>query len=71
MQDGASPHCTKKVGDLLDTLPVGWIGHRRPIDWAPRSCDLMPMDFSIWEMIKHKVLRKTKDTVSAASFCKI
>ena len=45
----------KKVRDLLDTLPAGWIGRREFIDWAPRSCDLTPMDFSIWGMVKDKV----------------
>ncbi|KAG1650858.1 hypothetical protein GQR58_027672 [Nymphon striatum] len=45
------------IRNLLDTLPAGWIGRRGSIDWAPRSCDFTPMDFSIWGMIKDKVFR--------------
>ena len=49
MQDGAPLHYAKKVRDLLDALPAGWIGHRGSIDWAPRSCGLTPINFNIWK----------------------
>ena len=54
MQDGALPHYTKKVCDLLDILLVGWIGYRECIDWASHSCDLISMDFNVWRMMKNK-----------------
>ena len=57
MQDSAPPHYVKKIYDLFDTLPVGWIGHKGSIDWSPHSCDLTPMNFSVWEMMKDKVFR--------------
>ena len=60
MQDGASPHYAKKVRDLLDTLPAGWVGRKRSINWAPRSCDLTPMNFSIWGMMKEKFLEESQ-----------
>ena len=47
----------KRFMDLLDTLPAGWIGYRGSIDWAPHSCDLIPIDFSIWGMMKDRVFR--------------
>ena len=59
MQDSASPHYAKKVRDLLDALPAGLIGH----SW-PRPCDLTPMDFSIWGMMKDKVFRGKPRTLS-------
>ena len=62
MQDGAPSHYAKKVRDWLDTLPAGRIGRRGSIDWAPRSCDLKPMDFS--SMIKDKVFRGKPRTLS-------
>ena len=64
MQDGAPPHYAKKIRDLLDTLPTGWIGRSGSTDWASRSCDLTPMDFSILKMMKDKVFRRKPRTLS-------
>ncbi|CAI9738112.1 XP_014784835.1PREDICTED: uncharacterized protein LOC106879674 [Octopus vulgaris] len=63
MQDGAPPHYSEKVHDLLDTLPAGWIGRRGTVEWAPRSCDLTPMDFSIWGMMKDRVFKSKPTTL--------
>ena len=64
IQDGAPPHYAKKVCDLLNALPAGWIGRRGFIDWAPRSCDLTPMNFGIRGMMKGKVFRAKPRTLS-------
>ena len=40
------------------------IGHRGSIVWAPCTCDLTPMDFSIWGMMKGKVFRGKPMTLS-------
>ena len=69
MQDGAPPHFARRVRDLLDTLPAGWIGRRGTVEWAPRSCDLTPMDFSVWGMMKDPVYKtkpRTLDELKAA-----
>lgn len=46
-QDGAPPHYSREVRDLLDEkLPDSWIGRGGPTNWPPRSPDLTPLDFS-------------------------
>ena len=47
MQDRTPPHYANSVKDLLNTLPVGWIGRRDTIKWAPKSPDLTPLDFFV------------------------
>jgi hypothetical protein len=39
----------------LDETFVHWIGHRGTIEWLPRSVDLTPCDFSLWEIVKNRV----------------
>ena len=46
MQDGASPHFSCFVADVLnEVFPDAWIGRGGPIPWPPRSPDLSPFDF--------------------------
>ncbi|CAF4422254.1 unnamed protein product [Rotaria sp. Silwood2] len=54
-QDSAPPHYGVGVRDYLDNLFLQWIGRRGTIEWSPRSSDLTPCDFSLWEMIKDRV----------------
>lgn len=54
-QDGAPPHYSLLVRECLNSNFDEWIGRRGTIDWPPRSCDLTPMDFSVWGIIKNKV----------------
>ena len=55
-QDGAPCHYTRAVRDYLDAeLPGRWIGRGGPLEWAPRSPDLTPLDFSIWGYLKQAV----------------
>lgn len=55
-QDGAPPHFDRKVREWLNQkFPGKWIGRRGPIEWAPRSPDLTPLDFFLWGYLKQKV----------------
>jgi len=59
-QDGAPPHYATVVRNLLDeTFPDKWIGRRGPIEFPPRSPDIMPMDFFVWGVIKDSVFSRT------------
>ena len=55
-QDGALPHWKLTVRTYLnDNLPRRWIRHAGGEDnvmlkWSPRSPDLTPRDFFLWEM---------------------
>ena len=56
MQDGAPPHFGLGVRQWYDeTFPDHWIGRRGSVEWAPRSPDLNPLDFSVWGYLKAKV----------------
>jgi hypothetical protein len=49
MQDGAPPHYATTVRHWLDDMfPHRWIGRRGPVEWAPGSPDLNPLDFAFW-----------------------
>ena len=59
-QDGAPPHYATTVRKWLnDTFPGRWIGRRGPIEWAPRSPDLTPLDFYLWGYVKQVVYKET------------
>jgi hypothetical protein len=34
---------------------VAWIGRERTTAWPPRSTNLTPLDFSVWEYVQEKV----------------
>ena len=56
MQDGAPPHSSCFVTDVLnERFPDAWIGRGGPIPWPPRSPDLSPLDFFLWGYIKNIV----------------
>ncbi|PSN47439.1 hypothetical protein C0J52_01928, partial [Blattella germanica] len=42
---------------LDDYLQGHWIGRRGPIEFPPRSPDLTPMDFYLWETVKDQVYK--------------
>ena len=55
-QDGAPPHYSLEVRNWLnEKFPGKWTGRRGPIEWAPRSPDLTPLDFFLWGYLKQKV----------------
>jgi hypothetical protein len=47
-QDGASPHDARQVREFLDVFSDAWIGRRSSNEWPARSCDMTPLDFSVW-----------------------
>ena len=52
-QDGAPPHFSREVKDLLNrNYPNRWIGRQ---SWSPRSSDLTPLDFYLWGHMKSLV----------------
>jgi len=56
MQDGAPPHLSCFVTDVLnERFPDAWIGRGGPIPWPHRSPDLSPLDFFLWVYIKNIV----------------
>jgi len=61
-QDGATPHYKNTVRNWLDeTFGNRWIGRgtrlEGSINWPPRSCDLTPLDFWLWGVVKNKVYK--------------
>ena len=56
MQDGAPPHFSCFVNDILnERLPDDWIGRGGLIPWPPQSPDLSPLVFFLWGYIKNIV----------------
>jgi len=55
-QNGAPPHWGSDVRRFLDpTFPNRWIGRDGPTLWPPRSPDITPLDFFLWQYVKDKV----------------
>lgn len=53
--DGAPPHNTVNVRNLLsNTFPV-WIGRFGTIHWPANSPDLTPLDTFLWGFLKNKI----------------
>jgi len=40
---------------LNATFPNRWLGRDDPTPWPPRSPDIIPLDFFLWEYVKGKV----------------
>lgn len=48
--DGAPPHYSNNVRNFLNTtFGDRWIGRGGPHPWPPRSPDLTPLDFCLWD----------------------
>jgi hypothetical protein len=62
-QNGAPLHFGRNVRTFIDKKFPMWIGRRGKIEWPPRSSDLMPCDFAVWGVIKHRVYSKKTATV--------
>lgn len=55
-QDSVPPHYSLEVQCALDKRFLNrWVGREGLIQWPPRSLDLTPMEFVLWEFIKNKV----------------
>ena len=58
MHDGAPLHFSVDVRRLLNNIfRDRWIGGGAPFPWPPRSPDLNPLDFYLWENLKALVYR--------------
>ena len=47
------PLLQKDVTSYFNSTVVAWIGRGGKIAWPPRSLDLTPLDFSVWEYVKN------------------
>ncbi|GFV83698.1 uncharacterized protein TNCV_2554861 [Trichonephila clavipes] len=62
-KDGATFHTARATIDLLkDTFgePNSRFG---PVNWTPRSCDLIPLDYFLWGYIKSLVYADKPQTL--------
>ena len=50
--------------DCLNIAFGGWIGRRGTGEWAPRSSDLTPCDFSLWGIINDRMHAQNPRDVS-------
>ena len=61
--DGAPAHFALDVREYPNNVfPNRWIRRGGPVQWPPRSPDLTPMDFFIWEEMKCLVYEIPIDT---------
>jgi len=64
--DGAPPHYTNRVRELLNKLfPNRWLGRGGPVAWPPRSPDLTPLDYCLWGHMKTLVNETKVDSRAA------
>ncbi|GFU53861.1 DUF4817 domain-containing protein [Trichonephila clavipes] len=63
-QDGATCHTARSIIDLLkDTFGDRLISRFGPVNWPPRSCDLIPQDFFLWGHVKFLVYADKPQTL--------
>jgi hypothetical protein len=66
MLDGAPAHFRRSVRDVLsNTYNDRWIGRGGPTVWHPRSTDLNPLNFYLWERLKFLVYAAPVDNAEA------
>ena len=54
-QDSATCHTVKATLDVLRPVFENRIISRRAdVVWSPRSCDLIPLDYYLWDAVKDK-----------------
>ncbi|GFT66416.1 putative transposable element [Trichonephila clavipes] len=63
-QDGATCHTARATIDLLkDTFGDRLISRFGPVKWPPRSCDLTPLDYFLWDYVKSLVYADKPQTL--------
>ncbi|GFW76515.1 putative DD41D transposase [Trichonephila clavipes] len=63
-QDGATCHTAHATVDLLkDTFGDRLISCFGPVNWPPRSCDLTPLDYFLWDYVKSLVYADKPQTL--------
>ena len=67
--DGAPPHYTIRVRELLNELfPNRWLGRDGPVTWPPRSPDLTPLDYYLWGHMKTLVYETKVQSTSSYTY---
>ena len=65
-QDGATCHIAEAILDILRPVFEDRIVSRRAdVVWAPRSCDLTPLDYYLWGVVKDKCYADKPETIDA------
>ncbi|GFU65254.1 transposable element Tc3 transposase [Trichonephila clavipes] len=63
-QDGATCHTARATIDLLNnTFGDRLISRFGPVNWPPRSCDLTPLDYFLWDYVKSLVYADKPQTL--------
>ncbi|GFU99034.1 DUF4817 domain-containing protein [Trichonephila clavipes] len=63
-QVGATCHTARATIDLLkDTFGDHLISRFGPVNWPPRSCDLTPLDYFLWDYVKSLVYADKPQTL--------
>ncbi|GFT08307.1 transposable element Tc3 transposase [Trichonephila clavipes] len=63
-QDDATCHTARATIDLLkDTFGDRLISRFGPVNWPPRSCDLTPLDYFLWDYVKSLVYADKPQTL--------
>ncbi|GFV02593.1 DUF4817 domain-containing protein [Trichonephila clavipes] len=63
-QDGATCHTARATIDLLkDTFGDSLISRFAPVNWPPRSCDLIPLAYFLWDYVKLLVYAEKPQTL--------
>ena len=65
-QDGATCHTARETMDLLRSrFGEQFISRHGPVDWPPRSYDIIPLDFYLWRHVKSKCFVDKPATIKA------
>jgi len=59
----ATPHATMDI--LHERFEDMVISREGDVNWPPRSCDLTPLDFFLWDYLKSQVYMNKPQTIDA------
>ena len=63
-QNDATSHTANVTINLLETkFGERVISRNGPVAWSPRSCDLMPLDYFLWDYVKSMVYANKPATI--------
>ncbi|GFV11623.1 putative LOC100569746 [Trichonephila clavipes] len=63
-QDGTTCHTARATIDFMkDTFGDRLISRFGPVNWPPRSCDLTPLDYFLWDYVKSLVYADKPQTL--------
>ncbi|GFV48607.1 DUF4817 domain-containing protein [Trichonephila clavipes] len=63
-QDGTTCHTARATIDLLkDTFDDRLISRFGPVNWPPRSCELTPLNYFLWDYVNSLVYADTPQTL--------